>query len=41
MKLLIVTQTLDKNDPILGFFHRWACPVKSRKAQICTIRMCF
>lgn len=23
MKLLIVTQVLDKNDPILGFFHRW------------------
>ncbi len=23
MKLLIVTQTVDKNDPILGFFHRW------------------
>ena len=23
MKLLIVTQKVDKNDPILGFFHRW------------------
>jgi glycosyltransferase involved in cell wall biosynthesis len=23
MKFLIVTQVLDKNDPILGFFHRW------------------
>lgn len=23
MKLLIVTQAVDKNDPILGFFHRW------------------
>lgn len=23
MKLLIVTQTVDSNDPILGFFHRW------------------
>jgi glycosyltransferase involved in cell wall biosynthesis len=23
MKLLILTQTVDKNDPILGFFHRW------------------
>src|SRR5262245_47547882 len=23
MKLLVVTQTLDLNDPILGFFHRW------------------
>ncbi|MDO8729334.1 MAG: hypothetical protein Q7K26_05655 [bacterium] len=23
MKLLIVTQKVDRNDPILGFFHRW------------------
>lgn len=23
MKLLICTQAIDKNDPILGFFHRW------------------
>lgn len=23
MKLLIVTQTIDYNDPVLGFFHRW------------------
>jgi len=23
MKLLITTQVIDKNDPILGFFHRW------------------
>lgn len=23
MKLLICTQAVDKNDPILGFFHRW------------------
>ncbi|MBC7836665.1 glycosyltransferase [Acetobacteraceae bacterium] len=23
MRLLICTQTLDSNDPILGFFHRW------------------
>lgn len=23
MKLLIVTQVIDKNHPILGFFHRW------------------
>jgi len=23
MKLLILTQKIDKNDPILGFFHRW------------------
>jgi len=23
MKLLIITQRVDKNDPILGFFHRW------------------
>ena len=24
MKLLIITQVIDKNHPILGFFHRWA-----------------
>lgn len=23
MKLLIVTQTVDRRDPVLGFFHRW------------------
>ncbi|MBI2610943.1 glycosyltransferase family 4 protein [Candidatus Kaiserbacteria bacterium] len=23
MRLLIVTQTVDKNDPVLGFFHGW------------------
>lgn len=23
MKLLIVTQTIDREDPVLGFFHRW------------------
>lgn len=23
MKLLIITQKVDQNDPILGFFHRW------------------
>lgn len=23
MKLLVITQKVDKNDPILGFFHRW------------------
>jgi len=31
MKLLILTQKLDSADDVLGFFHRWACPVKSRK----------
>ncbi|MEK7135492.1 MAG: hypothetical protein AAB780_02190 [Patescibacteria group bacterium] len=23
MKLLIITQKVDRNDPVLGFFHRW------------------
>lgn len=23
MRLLIITQIVDKNDPVLGFFHRW------------------
>lgn len=24
MRLLIVTQTIDRSDPVLGFFHRWS-----------------
>lgn len=31
MKLLILTQAVDLDNPVLGFFHRWTCPVKSRK----------
>jgi len=31
MKLLIVTQAVDTEDPVLGFFVRWTCPVKSCK----------
>lgn len=23
MRLLVVTQAVDKQDPVLGFFHRW------------------
>lgn len=23
MRLLVITQTVDKDDPVLGFFHRW------------------
>ena len=23
MKLLIITQAIDINNPVLGFFHRW------------------
>lgn len=25
MKILVITQKIDKNDPILGFFHNWVC----------------
>ena len=23
MRLLVITQKVDRNDPVLGFFHRW------------------
>lgn len=36
MKLLIVTQTLDKNDPTLGFFHEWV-EAFSKKFETVTV----
>lgn len=36
MKLLILTQKVDKNDPILGFFHRWIIEF-SKKAEKLTV----
>lgn len=30
MRLLIVTQVVDKNDPVLGFFHTWITEFASR-----------
>jgi glycosyltransferase involved in cell wall biosynthesis len=37
MKLLIVTQTVDRNDPILGFFHRWIEEFSTRFERITVI----
>lgn len=34
MKLLVVTQTLDTNDPVLGFFHRWITEFASHMESI-------
>ncbi len=34
MKLLIVTQTVDRADPILGFFHRWLQEFALREARV-------
>lgn len=34
MRLLVVTQTIDKNDPVLGFFHRWVEELSKRCAQV-------
>lgn len=36
MRLLIVTQKADKNDPILGFFHRWLLEF-SKKCEKLTV----
>jgi glycosyltransferase involved in cell wall biosynthesis len=36
MKLLVVTQTLDKNDPTLGFFHEWI-EAFSKKFEMVTV----
>jgi glycosyltransferase involved in cell wall biosynthesis len=37
MKLLIVTQKVDINDPILGFFHRWIVKLSERFENIIVI----
>lgn len=34
MKLLITTQAIDKNDPILGFFHGWVRELAKRAERI-------
>lgn len=36
MKLLIVTQKIDINDPVLGFFHRWVEKI-SKKCEKLTV----
>jgi glycosyltransferase involved in cell wall biosynthesis len=37
MRLLIVTQKVDKTDPILGFFHRWVEEFVSHSQQLTVI----
>ncbi|MEK7621559.1 MAG: glycosyltransferase family 4 protein [Patescibacteria group bacterium] len=37
MKLLILTQKVDRNDPILGFFHRWIEEFSKHCEQIIVI----
>ncbi len=37
MKLLIITQKVDRNDPILGFFHRWIEEFSKHCEQIIVI----
>lgn len=37
MKLLIVTQKVDENDPVLGFFHRWLEEFAKRYEKIVVI----
>lgn len=37
MKLLILTQKVDKNDPILGFFHRWIMEFAKHCDQVTVI----
>ena len=37
MKLLIVTQKVDRNDPVLGFFHRWLIEFAKRFEEITVI----
>ncbi len=37
MKILILTQKVDKNDPILGFFHRWLVEFAKHYEQVSVI----
>lgn len=37
MKLLILTQKVDKNDPVLGFFHRWLEAIARRFESLTVI----
>jgi glycosyltransferase involved in cell wall biosynthesis len=37
MKLLIITQKVDKEDPILGFFHNWISELSKRFEKISVI----
>lgn len=37
MRLLIVTQVVDRNDPVLGFFHRWIEEFAKKYTQVSVI----
>lgn len=37
MKLLVFTQKVDKNDPILGFFHTWIIEISKRAEEVIVI----
>ncbi len=37
MKLLILTQTVDSHDPVLGFFHRWIGEFSHRFEQLTVV----
>src|SRR3989344_3943084 len=37
MRLLIVTQAVDRDDPVLGFFHRWIEELAKRYEYISVI----
>ncbi len=39
MKLLIVTQTLDTHDPVLGFFHQWVLEFSKRFEKVTVIAL--
>lgn len=39
MKLLVVTQILDRNDPILGFFHEWVLEFSKHFKQVTVIAL--
>lgn len=37
MRLLIVTQAIDTQDPVLGFFHGWVAAIAARMEQVTVI----
>lgn len=37
MKLLIITQKVDKEDPILGFFHNWILEISKKMKKVTVI----
>ena len=37
MRLLLVAQTVDINDPVLGFFHTWIASLSRQVANVTVI----